>query len=76
MTIPARGHMSPHADTDLDADDVSITSTVEGQPDGDTVYAVDEILAEKWDVWDHDPDQPVFRGIKYLTKWEGYPLHE
>ncbi|EMD87644.1 hypothetical protein COCC4DRAFT_193043 [Bipolaris maydis ATCC 48331] len=69
--------MSPHPDTHLDADDISITSTVEGEPADDAVYAVEEILAEKWDVWDDDdPSQPAFRGIKYLTKWDGYPLHD
>lgn len=69
--------MSPQPDTDLDADDISITSTVEGEPPDDAVYAVEEILAEKWDIWDDDdPYQPPFRGIKYLTKWDGYPLHE
>ncbi|XP_014561977.1 hypothetical protein COCVIDRAFT_85180 [Bipolaris victoriae FI3] len=69
--------MSPQPDTDLDADDISITSTVEGEPPDDAVYAVEEILAEKWDIWDDDdPYQPPFRGIKYLTKWDGYPLHD
>lgn len=69
--------MSPQPDTDLDADDISITSTVEGEPADDAVYAVEEILAEKWGIWeDEDPHQPAFRGIKYLTKWDGYPLHE
>jgi chromo domain-containing protein 1 len=60
----------------MDADQVSVTSTAEGEPAENAVYEVEEILAEKWDIWDHDPDQPVFRGVKYLTKWDGYPLHE
>ncbi|EUC45680.1 hypothetical protein COCMIDRAFT_94886 [Bipolaris oryzae ATCC 44560] len=69
--------MSPQPDTDLDADDISITSTAEGEPTDDAVYAVEEILAEKWDIWDdEDPCQPPFHGTKYLTKWDGYPLHD
>lgn len=60
----------------MHADEVSVTSIVEGEPAEDAVYEVEEILAEKWDTWDHDPGQPVFCGVKYLTKWDGYPLHE
>lgn len=59
---------------DWDTDDVSVTSTV-AAPEGN--YEVERILAEKWDVWhDEEPDKPPFRGIKYLTKWDGYGLHE
>lgn len=60
----------------MDADEESVIPMVEGEVFEDAVYEVEEILAEKWDLWEHNPDQPVFRGIKYLTKWDGYPLHE
>ena len=37
-------------------------------------YDVECILSEQWrDSWDV---QPFGAGIKYLTKWEGYPLEE
>lgn len=76
MVSAALDHMSPHPHKEVDADEVSLASTVEGEPSGDAFYEVEEILAEKWDIWDHEPDQPVFRGVKYLTKWDGYPLNE
>jgi len=37
-------------------------------------FDVECIIAEKWqNEWDV---APFGKGIKYLTKWEGYPLSE
>jgi hypothetical protein len=44
------------------------------EDDEQPVFDVECILAEKWqDSWDVEPFEA---GIKYLTKWEGYPLSE
>ena len=51
---------------DSDADDISVTSTIEGEDGGEEDYIVREILAEA----DIDGE------TKYLIEWEGYPVHQ
>lgn len=51
---------------DSDADDISVTSTIEGEDGGEGDYIVREILAEA----DIDGE------TKYLIEWEGYPVHQ
>lgn len=51
-------------------------STNSGQLESIGFYIVEQILAEHRSVWNNGPGQPSFHGIKYLTKWDGYPLHE
>lgn len=76
MVTVALEHMSPHPPKDLDSDEMSRASAVEDESSDDAIYEVEEILAEKWDIWHQEPGQPLFRGVKYLTKWDGYPLDE
>ncbi|KAK1761132.1 hypothetical protein QBC47DRAFT_22207 [Echria macrotheca] len=65
-SIPRRSAHEDPPDPSGDDDDISLTSTAEGQHDSDEEFAVETILAVE------DTDS----GPYYLVEWTGFPLHE
>ncbi len=64
----------PFLEDDDSSDDISVTSTVEG--DNDITYPLDRVVAEQ-EVEEYDSESgSVIRKTYYLVKWQGYSEEE